>query len=111
MSLAAVITYRQFGRWVRALFKSSMNAGERPGIVTEPILDDRQAEYGKAGRVAIGADDQIQDLRPQALDDVGEKRSSSERQQAFVAAAHAARSAGQQNADGSGLIHLGSLKL
>ena len=61
-------------------FKSGMDAGERPGIVTEPIRDDRQAKYGKAGRVAIGADDQIRDLRPQALYDVREKRSSSKRQ-------------------------------
>jgi hypothetical protein len=49
-------------------FKSSTNAGEWPGIVTEPILDDRQAEYGKAswesrtiGRTLSSRDQRISD--------------------------------------------------
>ena len=85
---------------MRRPFKSGKNAGKRPYIAPEPIFDNRQAEVREACRLAVGADDQLGDLRFQALDDMGEDRSAGERQQAFVAAAHAARFAsGQEDAD------------
>jgi len=43
-------------------------SGRRPGIFAEAILDDWQTECRKAGWIAIGADDQVRDLGPQALD-------------------------------------------
>jgi hypothetical protein len=52
-------------------------AGKRPGIIAEAILDDWQTECRKAGRIAIGTDDQVQDLGPQALDNMSEDRSAS----------------------------------
>ena len=48
-----------------------------PGIAPEPILDHRQAEGREACRIAVGADDQLGDLRSQAFDDMGEDRLTS----------------------------------
>jgi hypothetical protein len=58
------------------------NAGKRSRITAEPILDHRQAK----GTEAIGADDQLRDLRFQALNDMGENRPAGKRQQAFLTA-------------------------
>jgi hypothetical protein len=70
--------------------------GKRPGIFAEAILDDWQTECRKVGRIAIGTDDQVRDLGPQALDNMSEDRSGPEGQQTFVAAADAARPAACQ---------------
>ena len=43
--------------------------------------------------VAIGIDDEVRDLGAQTIDCMSENRPAGKRQQAFVAAAHAARSA------------------
>jgi hypothetical protein len=66
----------------------------------EAIIDHGQVKRRKPRHIAIGIDDEVRDLRPQTIDDVSEHRLASEWQQAFVATAHAARSAaGEQNAD------------
>ena len=51
----------------------------------------RQAEPGKARRVAIGVEHECRDLRPQPLDDPIEQRHPAEQPQRLVAAAHAPR--------------------
>ena len=85
---------------MRRPFKSGKNAGKRPYIAPEPIFDNRQAEVREACRLAVGADDQLGDLRSQAFDDMGEDRPGAERQQVFVADAHAARFAsGKEDAN------------
>ena len=85
---------------MRRPFKSGKNADKRPYIAPEPIFDTRQAEVREACRLAAGADDQLGDLRFEAFDDMGQDRSAGKRQQAFVAAAHAARFAsGQDDTD------------
>ena len=77
-----------------------MDPGEWSRLAFEAIFDHRQVKRRKPRHIAIGIDDEVRDLRPQTIDDVREHRLASERQQAFVAAAHAARSAaGEQNAD------------
>ncbi len=77
-----------------------MDSGERSRLTFDAIVDHRQVKRRKPRDISIGIDDEVGDLRPQTLDDVSEDWSAPERQQAFVAAAHAARSAaGEKNAD------------
>jgi hypothetical protein len=76
------------------------NARERAGIAADCICHHRQAEDRKAGGIAIGVDDRAVGLRPEPLDDVLEHRPSTDGNQRFVAASHAAgESSGQNNAN------------
>jgi hypothetical protein len=72
-------------------FDASMDARKGSYLAAEAVNDDRQAEGGKPAHVTIGVEDEIGDLGPQAVDDVGEHWLTGERKQAFVAATHAAR--------------------
>ena len=69
------------------------NAGERAGLSTNLVGQDRHAKLAEAGRIAIGIDGEFTDLRLQSLQDVGKKRPAGEQAQAFVAPAHARRAA------------------
>ena len=74
-------------------FDPGVDAGERSGMTLETIFDHRQVKRCKPRHVAIGIDDEVRDLRTQSIYDVSQHRFCGERQQTFVAAAHAARSA------------------
>ena len=81
-------------------FDPGMDSGERSRLTFEAIFDHRQAKRLKPRHVSIGIDDEVRNLRPETIDDVGQYWLAAERQQAFVATAHAARSAaGEKNAD------------
>ena len=81
-------------------FDPGVDSGERPRLAFEAIFDHRQVKRRKPRHISIGVDDEVRDLRPQTIDDASEHWLAPERQQAFVATAHAARSAaGEKNAD------------
>ena len=71
-----------------------MDTGKRAHVASEKIHDQRQSKRREASGIVIGVEHDLGDLRPQALDDMGEQRPSAKRQQRLVAAAHAARFAG-----------------
>src|SRR4051812_25507674 len=74
--------------------------GERAGEIGHAVGDDRQAEPSETLRVAVGVEDQLRDLRTDALDHPFEQRPPADRTQALVAAAHPPRlAAGQQQAN------------
>ena len=100
VSVAAVIDEAAPGPIGTAPIRSRHGRRRAVRLAAEAILDDWQAKCRKPSHVAIGIDDEVRDLGPQTIDDVSEHRLAGERQQAFVAAAHAARSAAsKQNAD------------
>ena len=69
-------------------------------MAAKAVCNDWQVKCREPSEIAIGIDDEIRDLGAQTIDDMSENRPTGERQQAFVAAAHAARSAaGKQYAD------------
>ncbi len=70
---------------------AGMDARERSCLAAEAIHDDGKAEGSKPAHVAIGIEHEIGDLGLQAVDDVRKHWCARERQQAFVAATHAAR--------------------
>jgi hypothetical protein len=77
-----------------------MDSGERSRLTFEAIFDHRQVKGRKPCHISIGIDDEVRDLRPETIDDVSQHWLAAERQEAFVATAHAARSAaGEKNAD------------
>ena len=86
------------GFWTPA---RGMHAGKRALASADQIRDYRQAEMCESSRVLIGVDNQIGDLPAKPLDRISEQRPVAQRNQAFVAAAHARRgAAGKQHADG-----------
>jgi hypothetical protein len=70
-----------------------MDASKRSYLAAQAVHDDGQAEGCKPAHIAIGVEHETGDLRAQAGDDVSEHRLTAERQQAFIAATHTARSA------------------
>ncbi len=87
-----------------------MDARERAGMAGDAVRHHGEAEGREARQIAIGDNDEVRDLRPEALHDVGEDGASRERQQRFVGPAHAARfAAGKENADTGRGTHSGTL--
>jgi hypothetical protein len=77
-----------------------MDSGERSRLTIEAIFDHGQAKRLEPRHISIGIDDEVRHLRPETIDDVGQYWLAGERQKAFVATAHAARSAaGEKDAD------------
>ena len=77
-----------------------MNASERSHLAGETIRNMRQSKHREAGRIVIGVEHDLRDLRREALDDMSEQRLPAKRQQRLVAAAHAARfAAGKHDPD------------
>lgn len=76
------------------------NPGERTREALYAVGDDREAEGGKARRVAIGVDDEARALRPQTLDGVRDDRTPADLEERLVAAAHPpCEAAGEENSD------------
>jgi hypothetical protein len=68
-----------------------MDAGKRSYLAAQAVQNDGQAEGCKPAHVSIGVEHEIGDLGSQAVDDTSKHWLTGERQQAFVAATHAAR--------------------
>ena len=81
-------------------FQPGKNPREWPEESRHGIGDHRKTERCKARWIAVGADDQILDLRPRPRDGTREQRLSAEHEQRLVAAAHAAGlAAGEDDTD------------
>jgi hypothetical protein len=77
----------------------SQNAGQRSGKIGDAVGDDRQAERGKARRIAIGVENEAIALRRQPRDHAVEDGAAGDGAHRLVAAAHPPRqAAGQQHA-------------
>ena len=68
---------------------AGQHAGERAGKALDHVGRDRQAEAGKARRIAVGVEHQRRHLRPCALDHMLENGPITELAQALVTATHA----------------------
>ena len=80
--------------------EAGMNACKRPHLAGEKIREPAAIQTPRSGRIVIGVEHDLGDLRAQALDDMGEQRPPAKRQQRLVAAAHAARfAAGKHDPD------------
>ena len=84
---------------MRGGLQRGVQAGQRAGETGDAVADDPEAEGGVTLTVAVGADQQLVDLRRQAFRYPGRQRPPAQFQQALVHALHApAAAAGQDDA-------------
>ncbi|MNC92764.1 hypothetical protein D3C83_92540 [compost metagenome] len=85
---------------MRRLGEAPVQAGERPGEPRYFVRDDPVTEAGVGFDVLVGVDQELVNLRPEALDDPGHHRPAAQRLQPLVHAAHAASLAAGQDHPG-----------
>ena len=88
--------YLRLRRLTPCPFDARVQPGKRSGIALDAVGDDRQAMAGKAGRIAIGVDDDTIDLRPQPRKHVQEHRLAADVEQRLLAPAHARGTAARE---------------
>jgi hypothetical protein len=87
-----------------------MDARERTGIAGDAVRHHGEAEGREARQIAIGDNDEVRDLRPEALDDVGEDgRPASGSSDLSAPPIRLDFAAGKENADTGRGTHSGTL--